>query len=1275
MSQALLNDRYRLEDELGQGGMGTVHRAFDTTLEREVAVKLVTGYEMETEGRARLLQEAKSIAQLNHPNIVTVHDAGEMDQTPYIVMELIEGTSLHETPPADLDRLVHIAAQICAALEHAHERDIVHRDLKPENVLIDPEGNAKLMDFGIARSMASRMTQEGRIEGTVFYMAPELALGKEYDGRADLYALGVMLYELTTGELPFQQGDPVAIISQHVNAPVVRPRAKDPEIPTGLDKLIVQLMAKDPEDRPATAAQTLNVLQRPGLLDTSGAEDEQLSTLDRIVRGRMIGREAEFDKARELWYEATEGKSQILLVSGEPGVGKTRLLREIITQSEVMGAQVLGSASYAEGGPPYSPFKQILREVLPKASQNGFNLPNDVVADLLSLAPEFRTQYPDIPPNPAEDPQSDQHRLFESFFVFMAALSQHTPLLVYLDDAHWADSGSLGLFRHLARQLGSQPIMLLATYREIELDEARPLNEVLLDISREPQTTRLKLNRLTMEQTEQLLASFFQDEITPEFLEGIYRETDGNPFFIEEVCKALVESGKLLFEDGSWDRPDMSELGIPQSVRVAIQSRISKLTPETQKILSQAAVLGRELDFETLSLAAETDEDSLIDGLEEADRAQLIEEHSENGQLVFSFSHALIPSTLVEGLRVLQRRRLHRHAAEALEKRDPENYNAIGQHLLEAGKSKRGVDYLLKAGDQARSLHAHEEAISAYLQALDYARETEDYGRAARTLMKLGLTYHNALQFSESRQAYDEGFIYWQRSAEVKAPASEAIAPHPLRLAADPPTTLDPVIAHDFQSSMYTEQLFSGLLQLTPDTSIEPDVARSWDVLDNGKKYRFHLRDDVRWSDGRPVTSIDFEFAWKRTLDPATGSQNNDLLSDIRGAVDFSRGEGSEEDVGLHAEDDYTLFIELERPTGYFLQFLANPASFPIPKHAVKADEKGWADPESIVTNGPFRIASLDSENSISLERNPEYHGDFGGNVEQVQVSFLNRGTDELSRRYEDDEIDVQLMYMLDPETRDRSRHSHPDEYLTAPVLSILYMGFNLSRPPFDDIRVRRAFCKAIDLETLAEIAYRGSYAPATGGIVPPGLPSHLPDLGFRYDPKSAANLLEEAGYPAGEGFPEIEWLGSISGLGDPIRDHLKSQWGQHLGIKFEWQLMDWADYDERLNNDPPSVYTTGWLADYPDPDNFLRLALRRTLKTWDSETFDELVETARRTLNLSERVDLYEQAQRLLVEELPVFPLVYLRGHYLLKPWVTKFPVSTMRVNYWNDTVIEPHD
>jgi ABC-type oligopeptide transport system substrate-binding subunit len=1277
LSQTLLSDRYRIEEELGHGGMGTVHRAFDTTLEREVAVKLVTGYEMETEGRARLLQEAKSIAQLNHPNIVTVHDAGEVEKTPYIVMELIEGSSLHDRPPEDLGDLVRIAGQICMALQHAHERDIVHRDLKPENVLIDAEGNAKLMDFGIARSMASRMTQEGRIEGTVFYMAPELALGQEYDGRADLYALGVMLYELATGELPFQQGDPVAIISQHVNAPVVPPRAKDPEIPAGLDQLIVQLMSKDPEDRPSTAAQTLDLLQKPGLLDTTAAEDEQLSTIDRIVRGRMIGRQAEFDRARELWYEAAEGTGQIVLISGEPGVGKTRLLREIITQSEVMGAQVLGSASYAEGGPPYAPFKQILREVLPQASQNGFNLPETVVADLLSLVPEFSAQYPDIPPNPSEDPQSDQHRLFESFFVFLAAISQHMPLLVYLDDAHWSDSGSLSLFRHLARQLGSQPIMLLATYREVELDEARPLQEVLLDLSREPQTTRIKLNRLTLSQTGDLLASFFQDEITPEFLEGIYAETEGNPFFVEEVCKALVESGKLYYEDGSWHRPDMGELGIPQSVRVAIQSRVGRLSPETQKLLNQAAVLGREFEFETLIVAAESNEDAVIVALEEAEQAQLIEERSENGQIILAFSHALVPSTLVEGLRILQRRQLHKRAAAALKERDPENYTAIGTHLLEAGKTEEGVDYLLLAGDQARSLFAHQEAINHYLQALDYAKETEDYGRAARTLMKLGIAYHNAFQFEESRQAYEQGFIYWQRASKGRTREDLPTAPHALRVASIPPPTLDPGYVDDTTSRLFVNQLFSGLIELAPDLSVVPDVARSWDVLDEGREYHFHLREDVRWSDDTPVTAADFEFAWKRALDPNLNSPASKYLLDIRGAAEYSRTGDSVEEVGIRAPDDHTLIVELERPTGYFLQLLEVGAFQPVPKHAVAAFGENWTDPDKIVTNGPFLLHTW-GDKGMALERNPAYHGRFEGNVTEINLNFLKESDDEgyLYRLYDENQIDVQFFGNLSPEDQDRSRQAHADDYLTAPVLGIFYLGFDVSRPPFNDERVRKAFAHSINREELAEISLRGYYAPATDSMVPPGLPGHSSEVASPFDPVASKRLLDEAGYADASTFPEIECLCSDYSTAALVGQYMGSQWQRNLDVTAEWQSMEWSSYLKRLIERLPNVWLMGWGADYPDPDNFFRLAIMdRSATVWENPEYFELVEQARRSLDHAERMQLYEQAQNILIEEVPVHPLLYHRGHLLLKPWIAEYPISPMRWDHWKDVVIEPHD
>src|SRR5574341_1279199 len=197
-----LQNRYRIDSELGQGGMGVVYRAHDTLLDRAVAVKVRSDSGLGTEGRARLLREAQAAARLDHPNIVSVYDAGETESTPFIVMQLVTGASLRDCGPLSVPQIIAVACQLCDALDHAHAQGIVHRDIKPENISIVGSGErliAKLMDFGLARSReATRLTQEDALVGTVFYLAPEQALGKEVDGRADLYALGVILYELTT---------------------------------------------------------------------------------------------------------------------------------------------------------------------------------------------------------------------------------------------------------------------------------------------------------------------------------------------------------------------------------------------------------------------------------------------------------------------------------------------------------------------------------------------------------------------------------------------------------------------------------------------------------------------------------------------------------------------------------------------------------------------------------------------------------------------------------------------------------------------------------------------------------------------------------------------------------------------------------------------------------------------------------------------------------------------------------------------------------------------
>lgn len=228
---SLIAERYRLGPELGQGGMGTIFRAQDELLDRPVAVKVLNRAGLGTAGRSRLLAEARSAARLNHPNIVNVYDAGEADGVSFIVMELVEGETLATTGRLPLSEIVAIVRQICAALAHAHQHGVIHRDLKPENVLVTADGMAKLTDFGLARSAATRLTADGAIVGTVFYLAPEILLGHEIDARADLYALGVMLYELTTGRLPFTGDEPVTVISQHLYAAPVQPRAHRPEIP------------------------------------------------------------------------------------------------------------------------------------------------------------------------------------------------------------------------------------------------------------------------------------------------------------------------------------------------------------------------------------------------------------------------------------------------------------------------------------------------------------------------------------------------------------------------------------------------------------------------------------------------------------------------------------------------------------------------------------------------------------------------------------------------------------------------------------------------------------------------------------------------------------------------------------------------------------------------------------------------------------------------------------------------------------------------------------
>ncbi len=723
----ILRERYRLDSEIGRGGMGTVFRATDLELQREVAVKLISA--QNSDSRERLLREARAAAALNHPHIVTIHDVGEINGFPFLVMEYVSGPRLSQARPTDFSRVVAIAVQICDALEHAHNNHIVHRDLKPDNVLLSGTSSSstvKLADLGLALpAYAARISRAGIIVGTAAYMAPEQALGQTIDGRADLYALGVLLYELTTGRVPFHGDDPLTIVSQHVHAPVVPPRVLRSDIPAVLETIIVRLLAKDPAQRFSSAAETRAALLESLKTESTPAEAAPVAAiLDALARGRLVGRGAELAEARELWQRARDGRGHGVLLSGEPGAGKTRLAREITIQAAVHGALVLSGGCYEyEAATPYLPFVEAFRRWV-REEQNNDRLREilgDTATQIAKLAPEIETRLGPFAERQQLAPHEERLLFFDAVAQVFSNIARRQSLLFYADDLHWADRGTLWLLSHLLRQLRNERVLILGAYRETELDRAHPLAKALVDWNRERLTTRIVLRRFNESETGDQLDALLGEHVSGEFAVAVHRETEGNPFFVEEVLKALIERGSVRRESGRWRRCDMDQMLIPQSVKEAIGNRLDRVSENCNDVLRICAILGKVFTFEELTAAAEQNEDNLLDALDEAVGAQLIAAGSGDS---FSFTHDKIREVLYEELNPIRRRRLHRHVAEGLEQHCTRSQCAVeklAHHYIQAGDHQRGLKYAKQAAAEAARVFAFDEAIAAYGRARDCA--------------------------------------------------------------------------------------------------------------------------------------------------------------------------------------------------------------------------------------------------------------------------------------------------------------------------------------------------------------------------------------------------------------------------------------------------------------------------------------------------------------------------------------------------------------------------
>lgn len=712
--------------------MGVVFRATQLALQRPVALKaIVPELAPDSDYRERFERESRLAASIDHPNVIPVYEAGDVDGTMYLIMRWVEGTDLRALLKTSgrlpARRAISLLQPVAAALAAAHRRGLIHRDVKPANVLIrrsddEREGHVYLTDFGIARRVDTESTtRTGAFLGTIDYAAPERFEGGMGEPRSDVYSFGCMLFETLTGHVPFEHSAAVAKIFAHVGAPVPSARAEVEAVPERLDAIIAKAMAKNPDDRFGSAGELVGVLAE-ALERLEGADDgpaaprpvEDMTRVDTVApntrtRGRsassprLVGREQEMSIMRAGLEGALRGTPSVMLLVGEAGVGKTRLVRELEAIAHHDGMLVMHGEclELSVGELPYAPIAAALR-----------NADRAVITTALSELPQdARRQLARVFPDTVRDEAAvsipddvfGQARLFGSILLLLRQLSERAPLMLSIEDLHRADMSSRDFLRFLVHSLNSERFVAIASVLSDELYRGHPVRQLVTELMQQGEpVTRIDLAPLSREAVERQVAGILGTVPPEALIRDVFTRGDGNPFYTE----VLVAAGT----SGTGE--------VPPTVKDVLLLRADRLGENPHGILRLIAAAGRPVDDAFVELAAELPPREVEIGLRECVNHNLLVCDRRTGS--YSVRHALVSEAVYSDLLPAERTAVHRTIAAALERdASAENAGERAHHWDLAHQPAKALLASIEAALAAERVFGYGEALSHFERAIE----------------------------------------------------------------------------------------------------------------------------------------------------------------------------------------------------------------------------------------------------------------------------------------------------------------------------------------------------------------------------------------------------------------------------------------------------------------------------------------------------------------------------------------------------------------------------